>query len=306
VVAYFFLREPAVLNVGLIAISLLIPALKLGLAPRTVALHYLAILVTFGALFLRSHQAAVCVAHRARGVPCRGGDALRRCLAHPGQLGLHPGRLSRLRSERGERRRGRVASCRHHRGGVADRTVLVCCVQMADGRHRDDAAPPTYGSASVDWLLPAAATALAVFAAAALVELLNLAQGQWVMWSAASVVVGDLSAVTGKLKLRAVGALIGVPLGFLPGIAPPESRAGYSFAVLGATLTLIAFSRYAVGFGTRCFFIALAASFAGGASGIAEERVANVIIGGVFGLVAVALMELVWRRVGAGKVGLSQ
>src|SRR5581483_6449300 len=147
--------------------------------------------------------------------------------------------------------------------------------------------------------------ALAVFVAAALVEVLNLKQGQWVIWSAASVVVGDLTAVTGKLKLRDIGAFIGVPLGFLVGMALPESRAGYSFAVLGATLTLIAFSRYAVGFGTRCFFIALAASFAGGASGIAEERVANVIVGGVFGLIAVALMELVWRRVGAKKVGLS-
>lgn len=85
-----------------------------------------------------------------------------------------------------------------------------------------------------------------------------------------------------------------------------EEEHSCGIAVLGATLTLIAFSRYAVGFGTRCFFIALAASFAGGASGIAEERVANVIVGGVFGLVAVALMELVWRRGGAGKVGVSQ
>lgn len=141
----------------------------------------------------------------------------------------------------------------------------------------------------------------AVLAAAALVEMLNLAQGQWVIWSAASVVVGDLSASTGKLKLRAIGALAGVPLGLLVGTALPESRIGYSFAVLAATLTLIAFSRYVVGFGTRCFFIALAAGFAGGASGIAEERVANVIIGGVFGLIAVALTELVWRRV-TGKV----
>lgn len=41
------------------------------------------------------------------------------------------------------------------------------------------------------------------------------------------------------------------------GIALPESRAGYALAVLGAPLTLIAFSRYAVGFGLRCFFIAL-------------------------------------------------
>jgi len=67
--------------------------------------------------------------------------------------------------------------------------------------------------------------------------------------------------------------------------------------VLGATLTLLSFSRYVVGFGMRCFFIALAAAFAGGASGIAEERVANVIIGGVFGIIAVALTEMVWRRV---------
>ena len=35
---------------------------------------------------------------------------------------------------------------------------------------------------------------------------------------------------------------------------------------------------------------------------IAEERVANVIIGGVFGIIAVAVTELVWRRV-ASKVG---
>jgi hypothetical protein len=67
-------------------------------------------------------------------------------------------------------------------------------------------------------------------------------------------------------------------------------------------LGLIASDRQAETKGRR-FFIALAASFAGRANGIAEERVANVIIGGVFGLIAVALMEFVWRRVGAGKAG---
>jgi hypothetical protein len=61
-----------------------------------------------------------------------------------------------------------------------------------------------------------------------------------------------------------------------------------------------------VGFGTRCFFIALAAGFTGGASGIAAERVANVIIGGVFGVIAVALTELVWRRFTRKAAGQSQ
>lgn len=81
------------------------------------------------------------------------------------------------------------------------------------------------------------------------------------IWSAASAVVGDLSAVAGKLTFRVIGALVGAPLGFLLGAALPESRVGYSLAVLAATLTLITFSRYAVGFGSRCFFIALAAAF---------------------------------------------
>lgn len=133
---------------------------------------------------------------------------------------------------------------------------------------------------------------MAVFAAAALVEIFNLAQGQWVMWSAASVVVGDLTASTGKLKQRAIGAFVGAPLGFLAGLALPQSRVGYAIAILAATLTLISFSRYIVGFGLRCFFIALAASFAGG---IAEERIVNVLIGGTFGLIAVALTEIVWK-----------
>jgi len=307
VIAYSFLREPAVLNLGLIAISLLIPALKLGLAPRTVVLHYLAILVTFGALFLAAPIKPLFVSLTALAAflavaVTRYGDALRTL----GNWVFIPAVYLACEVREGA---GASEALRHAGIIVAASPialVLVCCVQMVDGRHRDDAVPPHYGSASAEWLLPAAATALAVFAAAALVEVLNLAQGQWVIWSAASVVVGDLTAVTGKLKLRAIGALIGAPLGLLLRVELPQSRVGYSFAVLGATLTLIAFSRYAVGFGARCFFIALAASFAGGASGIAEERVANVIIGGVFGLVAVALMELVWRRVGAGKVGVSQ
>ena len=52
VIAYLLLREPAMLNLGLLAVSLLIPALKLRLTPRSVALHYLVILTTFAVLFL--------------------------------------------------------------------------------------------------------------------------------------------------------------------------------------------------------------------------------------------------------------
>ena len=297
VAAYFVSRETALLNLGLIAVSLLIPALRLPLAPKVVAWHYLAILVTFAALFLAAPIKPLFVVLTALAgflavAVTRYGEHFRTL----GNWVFIPAVYLAC-----EVREGVSASeALRHAGMIVVSSpialALVCGIQIYDQRRRGDAAI-SFGPPAAEWFLPSLATAMAVFAAAALVEILDLKQGQWVMWSAASVVVGDLSASTGKLKQRAIGAFVGVPLGFLAGIALPQSRIGYALAVLAATLTLISFSRYIVGFGLRCFFIALAASFAGGASGIAEERVANVITGGAFGLIAVALTEIVWQRV---------
>jgi len=296
VTAYFILREPALLNLGLIAVSLLIPALRLQLPPKAVAWHYVAILVAFAALFLAAPAKPAFVALTALTgflavAATRFGEHFRTL----GNWVFIPAVYLAC-----EVREGVSASeALRHAGIIIVSSpvalALVCGIQIFDQRQRSNAAT-SFGSPATEWFLPATATAMAVFAAAALVEILTLAQGQWVMWSAASVVVGDLSASTDKLKQRAIGAFVGVPLGFLAGLALTQNRVGYALAILATTLTLISFSRYVVGFGLRCFFIALAASFAGGASGIAEERVANVIIGGVFGLVAVALTDIVWQR----------
>ena len=307
VAAYVFLREPALLNLGLIAISLLIPALKLRLPPRIVALHYLVILVTFGVLFLAAPIKPLFVALTALAgflavAVTRYGEALRTL----GNWVFIPAVYLACEVREG----GSAPEALRHAGIIVAASplalALVCAIRLRDRRADDHPASSRFGVAAQQWFPSAAATAIAVFAAAALVEVLNLKQGQWVMWSAASVVVGDLSTSSGKLKQRAMGALVGVPLGLLVGVLLPQSRIGYSLAVLAATLTLIAFSRYVLGFGSRCFFIALAAAFAGGASGIAEERVANVIIGGVFGLIAVALTDLVWQRLVGKDPGQSQ
>ena len=82
VVAYFVSGEAALLNLGLIAVSLLIPSLKLRLSPRAIALHYLAILLTFGALFLAAPIKPLFVALTALAAfiavaVTRYGDALR-------------------------------------------------------------------------------------------------------------------------------------------------------------------------------------------------------------------------------------
>ncbi len=298
VAAFFISRETALLNLGLIAVSLLIPALRLHSPPKVIAWHYLAILIAFAALFLAAPVKPLFVLLTALAgflavTATRYGEQFRTL----GNWVFIPAVYLAC-----EVREGVSASeALRHAGIIIVSSpvalALVCGIQMYDQR-RDANAAVAFGPPAAQWLLPATATAMAVFAAAALVEILNLAQGQWVMWSAASVVVGDLTASTDKLKQRAVGAFVGVPLGFLAGLALTQNRVGYALAVLAATLTLISFSRYIVGFGLRCFFIALAASFAGGASGIAEERVANVIIGGTFGLIAVALTDLVWQRLG--------
>ena len=296
VAAYFTSGETALLNLGLVAVSLLIPALRLHLAPKVVAWHYLAILITFATLFLVAPIKPLFVVLTAlagflAAAVTRYGENLRTL----GNWVFIPAVYLACEVREGV---GAADALRHAGMIVVSSPIalaLVCGIQIYDQRRRGNAAI-SFGPPTAEWLVPSLATAMAVFAAAALVEILDLAQGQWVMWSAASVVVGDLSASTGKLKQRAIGAFVGVPLGFLAGIALPQSRIGYALAVLAATLTLISFSRYIVGFGLRCFFIALAASFAGGASGIAEERVANVITGGAFGLIAVALTEIVWQR----------
>ncbi|MCK1386685.1 FUSC family protein [Bradyrhizobium sp. 21] len=297
VAAYFISRETALLNLGLVAVSLLIPALRQHFPPKVIAWHYLAILVTFAALFLAAPIKPLFVVLTALAgflavAGTRHGEHFRTL----GNWVFIPAVYLAC-----EVREGVSASeALRHAGAIIVSSpialALVCSIQIYDQRRRGNAAT-SFGPPAAEWFLPAAATAMAVFAAAALVEILDLAQGQWVMWSAASVVVGDLAASTGKLKQRAIGAFVGVPLGFLTGLLLPPSRIGYAVAILAATLTLISFSRYIVGFGLRCFFIALAASFAGGASGIAEQRIVNVLIGGTFGLVAVALTETVWRRV---------
>ncbi|WP_441237628.1 FUSC family protein [Bradyrhizobium sp. 930_D9_N1_4] len=297
VAAYFISREPALLNLGLVAVSLLIPALRLQLPPKVIVWHYFAILVTFAALFLAAPVKPLFVVLTAlAGFLAVAGTRYGEHVRIIGNWVFIPAVYLACEVREGVS----AAEALRHAGVIIASSpialALVCAIRIYDRRRHGNAAS-SFGPPAAEWFLPAAATAMAVFAAAALVEILNLAQGQWVMWSAASVVVGDLTASTGKLKQRAIGAFVGVPLGFLAGLALPPSRVGYAIAVLAATLTLISFSRYILGFGLRCFFIALAASFAGGASGIAEERIVNVLIGGTFGLIAVALTEIVWLRV---------
>jgi hypothetical protein len=294
--AYFISGEQAVADLSLMAISLLIPALKLQLPPRLMALHLLAILVVFVTLFLAAPIKPLFVLLAATAAflaaaLTRYGEALRTL----GSWAFIPGLYIACKLYEGLPSGGSFRQASIIVASAPVVLALVCAVQICDRQSSLASTPHSYGRSSTDWVLSSSATAIAVLAAAALVEIFNLAQGQWVIWSSASVVVGDLATSTHKLELRIIGASVGVPLGFLIGLCLPTSQVGYSFAEIGALLTLVAFNRYVVGFGSRCFFIALAAILAGNGSGIGEERVTNVLVGGVIGIIAIVLSVFVRR-----------
>jgi hypothetical protein len=297
VAVYFLSDEPALLDLGLIAISLLISAQKLQLPHRLVALQLVAILFTFIVLVLAAPTKPLFVV--LAGTAAFLVFALTRYGAELRTIGTWTFLPALYLACKVHEEWNSGIGFRDARIIVAFAPValaLVYAVQIFGRRNLLAQSSHSYGQPSNGWLLSASATAIAVLAAATAVEIFNLAEGQWMIWSAASVVVGDLANSTHKLKLRALGVFVGVPLGLLTGHCLPASRAGYSFAELGATLTLVAFNRYVVGFGARCFFITLAAAFTGGASGIAKERIINVLIGGVLGIIAVILSEFVGKR----------
>jgi len=133
------------------------------------------------------------------------------------------------------------------------------------------------------WAESALAVTLAVAVAAALVEWRHLGNGQWVIWSAASVVTGDYASAGTKLRNRGLGAVMGVPLGILLGQLLPHTIFAYELAVLASILTLVAFKSYVAGFAARSGCIAIAFILAGETATMAAERVVNVLIGGIIG-----------------------
>jgi len=136
-------------------------------------------------------------------------------------------------------------------------------------------------------LQSALAVALAVGMAAWAVEHWAIVHGQWVIWSAASVVTGDVGTSPAKLHDRVLGALLGGPAGLLLGWLLPHQPPVYGLAALASVLTLVAFRHYLTAFATRCACISLAAAAANGTAGVAAERLANVVLGGLLGLACV-------------------
>jgi hypothetical protein len=146
---------------------------------------------------------------------------------------------------------------------------------------------------SVLYLEVLVATALAVGLAVHTVMAWRLVHGQWMIWSAASVITGDLTRDRQKLRDRLIGALVGVPAGTGAGIFLPHSAFAYDLALLVAVLTLVAVRPYVLAFGLRCASASLALMLAGQSLGMAAERASHVILGGLIGFTVMYSVRVV-------------
>ena len=137
------------------------------------------------------------------------------------------------------------------------------------------------------------AAALAVGVAAMLARWQGIHYAQWLVWSAASVVTGDVATARAKWKDRMIGAIVGVPAGMLVGIVMPHAPGFFDVLTAATVLTLVAFNRYVIAFGTRCALHAVAIIVAGHAVFLADYRAIDVVTGSVIGIVFVLGTHLI-------------
>jgi hypothetical protein len=296
--------EPIALRLGFLAVCLLIPAYKLALPPFATLLHALATVAACALLFAAAAEPIVFVV--AAAATAIGTIFLTRYGARLRTLGsfffipaLYLACEMRELPD-GAQELGRLVLLSPIAAGA------VVAIEQAR-RRLSRARLPTVseplsalrasllrgvrlGDAEGHWVTHAVAVFAGVLVAAAVTELFDMDERQWVIWSSVSVVTGDRREAVGKLGVRTMGVVAGAPLGLATGWLLPQTELVYSLALIALLMTLVAIPRYPLAFTLRCFFTGLAAVAAGGSAAIAESRVENVILGGVIGVLALLLV----------------
>ncbi len=283
--------DPIWLRAAIVTISTFIGFERSGLAPFGVLLHGAAILAGFSALLLALQMPAIFVAGCA--VLAGGAIALTARGAKLRSLGnftFIPALY--LACEFGENTPAPdlLATCLHFLPFAAAAilpTLILSLRAPAAERFRLRIMQQNDFGEAQPWKEAVLAVTFAVAVAASLVEWRHLGNGQWTIWSAASVVTGNAGTARAKLGNRAIGVMIGVPAGIGLGHFAPHDAFAFDLAVLASFLTIVAFKRYVIGVGTRGMLIAAAFMIAGESVSVAAERVSNVILGGLIGVIFV-------------------
>jgi len=138
--------------------------------------------------------------------------------------------------------------------------------------------------------------ALAVAYAGVLVEWRHVDHGQWMIWSAASVVTGNAASARQKFRNRLTGAVVGVSFGVVIGLTIPHASFMRVLVVFAAMLTLICIRPYTLAFGVRCACAAIAFELAGKPWIFGGERLLNVAVGSAIGLLCALTVSAIVAR----------
>jgi Fusaric acid resistance protein-like len=168
-----------------------------------------------------------------------------------------------------------VASVEHFRSREIDQPTLAHFTKWTR------LAPNSECNAYIELVIT---VALAVACAAALVEWQHVDHGQWMIWSAASVVTGNAASARQKFRDRLTGAVVGVSFGVVVGSMIPHASIIRVLVVFAAMLTLICIRPYTLAFGGRCACAAITFVLAGKPWIFGGERLLNVAIGSAIGL----------------------
>jgi hypothetical protein len=246
------------LRVALVTISTFIAMERSGLAPLGTLLHGAAIIVCY--LALLAAQAAEplfvlgCALLAAASILLTGWDARLRSL---GNFTSIPALYLACETEKWQ-----APGNPMHRGihFLPAMVLAILPVLVLSALERRKTRPLNVGqlwhfrsvlswterNESIPYLEALVATALAVGLSAHTVMVWRLDHGQWMIWSTASVITGDLVSGRRKLRDRMISALMGVPAGIAAGIFLPHSAFAYDLASLVAVLTLVAVRPYVV------------------------------------------------------------
>lgn len=150
---------------------------------------------------------------------------------------------------------------------------------------KDPGEPTIYGEAII-------ATGISVSVAATLVEWEGFNNGQWIIWSTASVLVTGAPEVAHiKLLNRAVGALAGGAIGIGIGYLLPHTSVTYGVTIVIGLISFLACRRYIVGYGIMSAAVACAIIVANLSPEIAADRSINVVLGGAIGVIFLFLVH---------------
>lgn len=149
---------------------------------------------------------------------------------------------------------------------------------------------PDLGAKS-EYKLPLIACAIAVFLCSMIVKYEHILQGQWLIWSAVSVITGEMKTSHRKYQSRVIGVAAGGLAGMLIGTVLPHNAFLVETGAIVIVLSLVSFKNYTMEYFIRCTSVAFVVTLLDEQTSLIFTRAFNVLIGGLIGILLFKIVD---------------